>query len=159
LPLPGCYKDEPLADSEQRTVTTFGGTCGRWQTTDRNTRRTTFVDATCGPGLECFAAAWKVASPANRLGRDFGICLPPGSTCSATAKCPAPLGCASGYGVDSGAACLLKCQTHADCPDEFQMCDGSCEFALCPEYGEDGGPSYCPDGYDCRDGSCRRGST
>ena len=156
--LSACNKDQPLGKSESRTVTTFGGTCGRWQTTDPKTGVVTFVVATCGPGLECFAGAWKVVSPADRSGRDFEICLPPGSTCSTDAKCPAPLGCASGYGVDSGSACLLKCQTNADCPDEFQICDGSCEFALCPQAGEDGGPSYCPTGSHCQDGSCRTGS-
>ena len=153
-----CSKDQVLSQSENRTVTTFGGTCGTWQTTDPKTGVVTFVVATCGPGLECFPGAWKVVSPADRSGRDFKICLFPGSTCSADAKCPAPLGCASGYGVDSGAACLLKCQTNADCPDEFQICDGSCEFALCPQPGADGGPDYCPADSHCQDGSCRTGN-
>jgi hypothetical protein len=157
--LSACNKDQPLGVSENRTVTTFGGTCGRWQTTNPKTGVVTFVVATCGPGLECFPGAWKVASPdGDKLGRDFEICLPPGSTCSADAKCPAPLGCASGYGVDSGAACLLKCQTNADCPDEFQICDGSCEFAMCPRPGETGVPDYCPTDSHCQDGSCRTGS-
>ena len=46
-----CNEDQPLGKSENRTVTTFGGTCGRWQTTDLKTGVVTFVVATCGPGL------------------------------------------------------------------------------------------------------------
>ena len=153
-----CGEDgRPQDIRESITVTTFAGTCGSWLTTlDESTGQKVVVTADCEPGIYCANGLWKGNSPDDLYGRHFGICLPPeASTCDKDGKCPDPLGCVTGSGIGAGGVCVLGCATSADCPDEFQLCDGSCQFVACSQSGKYTGYESCPTGSHCQDGSCR----
>ena len=156
--LHGCGKAaEPEDIQEAQTITTLGGTCGSWFTTiNESTGQKVIVVADCGPGLYCMSGLWKGHPPTDGHGRQFGTCLPLGSSpCGPNLECPPLLGCVTGYGTSAGGICVLGCQTTGICPDEFQICDGSCQFVACPLPDENADYPACPQGSHCQDGSCR----
>jgi hypothetical protein len=69
----------PYYDTEDRTLTIFGGTCGERETTTSASARPTRVSASCGAGLVCQGGSWGFFEPADLTGRWVHTCLPPGS--------------------------------------------------------------------------------
>ena len=83
LSLCACHHELTQTVEENRTVDTFGGTCGDWIETTKSPATYTVVKATCGSGLLCGGFAWKPEHPGSVGGRDFNACLPEGSLAAA----------------------------------------------------------------------------
>jgi hypothetical protein len=135
--------DRPPDYTEDIVTTKFGDTCGEWQTEEGPHR----TSVTCGKGLEC-GVVWSVTDPFDAIPNQFGICVPPNSTCSFLTgeQCSDDrLACQLGMGVPSPGACFVKCAVPQDCRGPFQTCDvGGCRFVGCANH-----PEACSIGTHC----------
>lgn len=133
--------DRPSHNVEERVTTTFGDTCGEWQTEAGPNR----INVACGPGLEC--NDWRVTNPFP-VPNHFGICVPENSTCSVVdlQQCPDErMSCQLGEDALPPGECVVKCEVPKDCLGPFQSCDaGACKFIGC-----NNNPDACRPGTHC----------
>ena len=143
---------------EHRTVTTPGGTCGRWQETTSDPATITYVSADCDAGLFCAGTAYALARPEQTTGRDFYTCLPItalGCANSQSSQCIAPFSCQAGLTLPPEGVCIHTCTNNVDCPDTYQICDSDWCVVLPCGVPVGAGYTQCPAGTHCQDSICR----